>query len=458
MAWWFALALAACLPGKRDNTPLDAADTVAAETATGDLGAAETSDATGDGKPADGVDGADTQVLEIAPDVELEVVQDAVGSDGPVALGGCTTDTQCAGLPFGPCSTGICNLDNGLCFAKDLPDDTTCSGDNCTVATKCAAGKCAGTPKPCDDKNSCTTDSCDPGLGCVHGAQHGLACDDGDKCTEADFCAKGVCLGKQKKCDDANLCSQDVCDPVKGECAFLALPKDNTVVCSNPGTTCQSPGKCDATKNCVTKNKCDDGNPCTDDVCGAGDDCLHLGKTTACTPVGATDDPCNPGTCTWPEDGVGMPTCVTKAKCEDKPCNQTVCNKTGLCSYTKLESGPCDDGDPCSAESSCNKGQCKASTTVSCDDGNPCTTEACTPEFGCVATPAAGAGVCNDGDGCTSGDACAAGKCTGKPIVCDDGNPCTKDTCDPAMGCKHVAADDGATCPGGACKGGQCVK
>ena len=453
-----ALVTTACLPGKRDNTPLDIGDLAKTEAGGADLGASETVDAALDGKSADGLDASDVTGPEVAPDAAPEIMPDGIDPELPVALGGCTTDTQCSNLPFGPCNTGICNQENGLCYAKDLPDDTTCVGDNCTTGAKCSGGKCAGAAKSCDDKNSCTSDACNPSIGCVHATLHGIGCDDDAKCTEADFCVKGACLGKQKNCDDGNVCSHDVCDPATGACAGLPLPKDNTVVCSNPEKACQGAGQCDGTKNCVTKNKCDDGNACTDDLCGVGDECLHLGKTSACTPQGASDDPCNPGTCTWPEDGVGMPTCVTKAKCEGKLCNQTVCNKTGLCSYTKLETGACDDGDPCTADSSCNKGQCKPGTSVSCDDGNPCTTEACAPELGCVATPATGAAACNDGDGCTSSDACASGKCAGKLVVWDDGNPCTKDTCDPAVGCKHVANDDGAACPGGACKGGQCVK
>ncbi|MBM4346097.1 MAG: hypothetical protein FJ100_22215 [Deltaproteobacteria bacterium] len=455
-AWACVLVCAACLPGKRDNTALDSA-TSKADIASGDLGKVKTVDTAIDGPPRDGLDSADAP-QDVAAEVAPDAVVAEIAVDTPVALGGCTTDTQCNSLPFGPCAIGVCNLDNGLCFAKDLPDDAACAGDKCTAKAKCAAGKCGGTPLACNDGNACTIDACDPGLGCGHVALHGLACDDGFKCTENDFCTAGVCIGKAKNCDDGNVCSHDVCDPATGACAALALPKDNTVVCGNGDKPCQSPGKCDATKNCVTKNKCDDGNPCTDDLCGAGEDCLHLGKTTPCTPAGASDDPCKPGVCTWPADGVGLPTCVTKVKCEDKLCNQTGCNKTGLCSYTKLETGPCDDGDPCTADSTCAKGQCKAGATLSCDDGNPCTSESCTAELGCVAKPVATAASCNDGDGCTSEDVCSAGKCAGKPIACDDGNACTKDTCDPATGCKHDAGEDGATCPGGACKGGQCVK
>jgi hypothetical protein len=45
---------------------------------------------------------------------------------------------------------------------------------------------------------------------------------------------------------------------------------------------------------------------------------------------------------------------------------------------------------------------------VNCDDGNPCTIDSCSPE-GCVHAP----------------------------VNCDDGNPCTVDSCGP-NGCVHV--------------------
>jgi hypothetical protein len=43
---------------------------------------------------------------------------------------------------------------------------------------------------------------------------------------------------------------------------------------------------------------------------------------------------------------------------------------------------------------------------------------------------------CDDGDVCTVGDACdglGGCKATGR-LNCDDGNPCTRDDCDPATG------------------------
>jgi len=94
-----------------------------------------------------------------------------------------------------------------------------------------------------------------------------------------------------------------------------------------------------------------------------------------------------------------------------------------------------------------------------CDDGNPCTDDSCSPSA-CVFAP--NAGPCDDGSACTVGDVCVDSKCTAKPVACDDGNVCTDDTCDPQQGCAHAnnaaSCDDGVACTAGdKCSGGKCL-
>jgi len=65
----------------------------------------------------------------------------------------------------------------------------------------------------------------------------------------------------------------------------------------------------------------------------------------------------------------------------------------------------------------------------SCDDGNPCTTDSCVSGV-CRHDPATGA-ACDDGSFCTISDACTSfGVCSGIARSCDDGDPCTSDRCD----------------------------
>lgn len=50
---------------------------------------------------------------------------------------------------------------------------------------------------------------------------------------------------------------------------------------------------------------------------------------------------------------------------------------------------------------------------------------------------------CDDNDVCTGAESCAETVCiAGTPLVCDDGDACTVDACDPIDGCTAVAIDD----------------
>jgi hypothetical protein len=68
---------------------------------------------------------------------------------------------------------------------------------------------------------------------------------------------------------------------------------------------------------------------------------------------------------------------------------------------------------------------------------------------------------CDDGIFCNGDEICEAGICLGgAPPVCDDGDPCTSDMCDEALGgCIHGVADsdvDDDGYPGADCGGDDC--
>ena len=97
-----------------------------------------------------------------------------------------------------------------------------------------------------------------------------------------------------------------------------------------------------------------------------------------------------------------------------------------------------------------------------CDDGDPCTEDTCDAKSGCTNTPLSDV-ECDDGDACTIGTICSAGVCGGGAAKdCDDADPCTDDACDAQDGCKHAQNEapctDGNACTDGdACKEGKCV-
>ena len=68
-----------------------------------------------------------------------------------------------------------------------------------------------------DDGNICTRDFCHEGV-CTHpDVPDGLPCNDANACTMADSCEKGLCSGAGLlSCDDGNPCTEDVCDVLQG--------------------------------------------------------------------------------------------------------------------------------------------------------------------------------------------------------------------------------------------------
>jgi MYXO-CTERM domain-containing protein len=148
-----------------------------------------------------------------------------------------------------PCTLDMCDAAKG-CSNPQAPPGTSCSdGDACNGAETCDAnGMCApGMMLDCDDKNPCTTDSCDPMGGCKHAdAMDGTPCADADKCNGDEVCAAGQCApGMPLDCDDKNACTVDGCDPMTG--------------CTNA--------------NAMQGAMCDDGDPCT-----MNDTCDGMGK------------------------------------------------------------------------------------------------------------------------------------------------------------------------------------
>ena len=71
---------------------------------------------------------------------------------------------------------------------------------------------------------------------------------------------------------------------------------------------------------------------------------------------------------------VGLP-CSTAVDCEDgNPCTTDVCNADSSCQNDALPDGSsCSDGDACNGPETCQAGFCAVSVPLVCDDGNPCT-------------------------------------------------------------------------------------
>lgn len=141
--------------------------------------------------------------------------------------------------------------------------------------------------------------------------------------------------------------------------------------------------------------------------------------------------------------------CLSSSQCDDGlPCTVDLCSR-GWCSNDPLE---CDDGDDCTSDS-CVEGKCRfnripncCETDEDCDDGDPCTkNDRCSLEKQCViAAPVSPCcrsdADCGDGDVCTV-DTCqvnllcghvwkeSPNLCCKDDKGCSDSDACTRDVC-----------------------------
>jgi subtilisin-like proprotein convertase family protein len=180
------------------------------------------------------------------------------GGSGNGNAGASNGGTSNAGSPNagngGGGSGNMPNVDAGGCEdARDCTDHDGCTKDSCVD------GVCVNEPKPIDDDNACTVDSCSSSTGLV--SHIPVADRDGDKCT-LDACDEdsGVSDAGVLDPDDNNECTVDTCDPAIGALSMPLDPDDGDGCtidqCVDPGpathTFCSS-NLCDInTENCLT--------------------------------------------------------------------------------------------------------------------------------------------------------------------------------------------------------------
>jgi hypothetical protein len=250
------------------------------------------------------------------------------------------------------------------------------------------------------------------------------------------------------QCDDGNPCTADACDTLAGACEHSATP----------GAPCTDAWYCNGEEICnelgfcetVAPRDCDDFVSCTIDDCDElADACVHDPRDSLCSDgffcTGVeTCDPesgCRPGVPPDCDDAVG---------CTLDECNEML----DACRHTASDAA-CSDGEFCTGVETCDpQNDCRPGTPTDCDDGIACTTDACDEAAdACAFTPNHAA--CDDAVFCNGGETCdlAAGCIDGTPPDCDDGVPCTDDTCDEAFdACIHApvneACSDGEFCTG----------
>ena len=187
---WVAIVAASCGTGGSTEDTHTAADVVDAR----DMWVP-------DGEPPD------TFVSEVAQDVadSVEVPEvadtpdgeDVACPDGDCPDAGCTQASCEAQIAPEACQRVSCNGETGACELETVPDGTGCDdGDGCTEHDFCDGGLCGGEPKRCETTEVCAPASCEVETGdCVTNPRpEGEACGEvtADGCHQA-MCRAGVC-------------------------------------------------------------------------------------------------------------------------------------------------------------------------------------------------------------------------------------------------------------------------
>ncbi len=247
-----------------------------------------------------------------------------------------------------------------------------------------------------------------------------------------------------KGCGDGNSCTVDSCDPDHG-CVHVSTGVSE--LCNAKDDDCD--GKTD--EDFPVGEACDSGDV---DECAYGTYwCSNDGSSVVCPSSSESpkdlvelcndvDDDCDGQTdedfavgepCDGPDAdkcAEGFTTCVGG----DIVCSDDATSQPEVCG--NLKDDDCDGladclDSPCKGAGSCAK---TCATSADCDDGNPCSTDSCVGS--------------------------ETKKCSHSAKGCSDGNPCTADTCSLSSGaCQHQNLADGTVCTDGtACTAGdQCL-
>ncbi|MFQ5462547.1 MAG: hypothetical protein ACE5E5_07965 [Phycisphaerae bacterium] len=404
--------------------------------------------------------------------------------------GACVSPPLLACDDSNPCTDDICDEATDTCSnppndANDPDDGLFCNGlDTCQNGVIIP-----GSPPDCNDANECTDDSCDDLVGsCVH-VGNANACDDGQPCTFNDACVASACVGGPVPPGTGQVdlawvpmsTTVQVGDPI--ELGLYAISVDaipdeifsidvvlnwdpavlafDTNINNGPYTWLLSffPGNHPLNATFL------DG------------DAFYSGLSQLGIPAMATPAPGLLVT-TMRFDTVGLSpgTEVVIAECGGPLGTTTrvdggtagqLQGNLGVATVQIVEcftSAACDDGVFCNGEETCVANSCVPGVQP-CDDGNICTDDVCSEAAqACQTIPLTG-DFDQDGLFCTGIDRCEAGVFVpGEPVVCDDGNICTTDSCDDTIDACTFASNtvpcddadpctDSDTCSGGVCFG-----
>ncbi len=429
---------------------------------------------------------------------------------------GLATDASCLCTADGPYTASAAGDCDDADAEVGLGEGEACNGkdDDCDGETD----EDFGVGEPCDDP---------PGGACVQGVRScdGLRasrCDDGPHLAEGTVCRPFACadgyLSLPALCDGWGRCLDNGVLSCGGlACLTAALCRSS---CSEHGH-CRSGYTCDGGRctpeeaPCANDAACEDGDPCTRDLCDAEGVCAQV-PVPGCEPEGDADGdgvantedncPLLPNAAQSDADGDGQgdacDSCAVTGEesCDgsDEDCDgetdegfsvgvecpapggpcwrgQMACSEdrqSSVCvNATPVPAGrvcgsatECVDGalvgpDRCDGAGACVPGGVVGPCALSCDAARPCReTERCLGGY-CVARLALG-------ERCLAGKDCLSGHCAGG-VCCDEACEGACQSCDgrlaPAGTCETLAGgapcgDWEEACFAGTCEGAACLR
>ena len=363
---------------------------------------------------------------------------------------------------------------------NDKLDDITCFKDlDCIDNDTCTINKCEN--RQCNfilEEGKCSFDyQCQDNYACIDCTCQ-LQCNE-TECNLRDPCLINHCVNNtcttiaeipccchnDTECNDGNVCTSDYCNTTCHECVsyvpdgFCNITSDciTNEICTNctcidlcAGVNCSTDaclvqecqyGECfllHVIPNCCNLNvECNDGNPCTVDICnqtthecqfdlpegkcsldadcsGNNEVCINCTCVDLCSGVNCSTNACLVQECQFGQCVLlhTIPNCCNlDVECNDgNTCTVDVCNQTTHECQFDLPGGKCSLDADCSG----NNEVCINCTCIDLCSGVNCSTNACLVQecqFGqCVLLH-------------------TIPNCCNLDVECDDGNPCTIDTC-----------------------------
>jgi hypothetical protein len=177
----------------------------------------------------------------------------------------------------------------------------------------------------------------------------------------------------------------------------------------------------------------------------------------------------NAGVCTYAASKTDPYGCAASGTCSESVCCGAGCNGYGVCTDAVWtgRTHAIADGDGCGAAHARSAGGvlcCDSGTTgtgtglcagATVDDGNPCTRDSCDPAVGVTHIPIPGQACGTNTNVCLGQNMCDdAGTCQpGTPLLVDTTNPCVTSYCDPATGVHSVPNPSGNCSDNNVCNG-----